>query len=267
MTIKTGVKTGCMLVHGYGGSPFEMEGLAEAVEKAGFAARNICLPGHGEGHAGFREQRFPDWLAHAEKELAVCFAAWDKVVLAGFSLGGTLCLNMAARFPVAGVAALAAPVYVLNVFPWPLIHERLYRGALLAAAARLLHLSPQKKVSEAGETSRDIAPWKGYNGPINIPQLVSFRKGCAETRNLLPSLAVPLLLMHDARDKLVYAGNTLESARLVSSGDVTLHITRMRENVTGHHMLPTHRETADFTAEQLVSFLARVTGRGAEHSA
>lgn len=257
MTTRTGTKTGCMLVHGYGGSPFELEGLAAAVEKAGFPARNICLPGHGEGYAGFRESRFPDWLAHTEKELARCLADWEKVVPVGFSLGGTLCLNMAARFPVAGVVSLSAPLYVLSVFPWPLIHERLYRATAMAAAARLLGFPAAQKASETGETSRDIAPWKGYDGPINIPQLVSFRKGCAATRALLPRLAKPLLLMHDARDKLVYAGNAVEIARLVASDDVTLRLTRMQENVTGHHMLPTHRETADKVAEEVINFLGR----------
>ena len=246
-----------MLVHGYGGSPFEMEGVTHAVEQAGFFAHTVCLPGHDGAYTGFRKTRFPDWLDHVEKELALCSRAWDVVVLVGFSLGGTLCLNLAARFPVAGVVSLSAPLYVLHVFPWPFIHERLYRATALAAVSRLLHLPVAQKKAEEGETSRDIAPWKGYDGPVNIPQLVSFRKGCIATRKLLPNLTVPLCIMHDARDKLVYAGNAVEIARSVSSEEVELHITRMREKITGHHMLPTHRETEKFVTERVTDFMGR----------
>lgn len=252
--MEANAKTGCLLVHGYGGSPFEMEGLAAALAKAGFAVRNVCLPGHGEGYQGFRKSRFVDWLHHAENELRDFSARHERVVLAGFSMGGVLCLNLAARLPVAGVVTLSTPIYVMNVFPWPLIHERLYRAACAAAIRRFLNLPQPKKKPENEETSRDIAPWKGYDGPINIPQLWSFRAGCAETRRLLAQLRVPLLVMHDARDKLVYAGNALEIAGAAGSEHQEIVITRMRENITGHHMLPTHRETAGLVAARVTAF-------------
>lgn len=244
-------KAGCLLIHGYGGSPFEMEGLASRMAAAGFAVRNICLPGHGETRQGFGESRFPHWLAFAESAFAQMAATCGAVVPIGFSMGGVIALNLAARRPAAGVVALSTPLYVLNLFPWPLTHARFY-GA--SGMARLFRLLPFFRKTAQGESSRDIAPWKGYEGPINLPQLLSFRNGCAETRKLLSRLTAPLLVAHDARDRLVYCGNAWEIARLADSAQTTVIVTRMRENTTRHHLLPTHRETADLVAEACVRF-------------
>ncbi len=244
---------GCLLIHGYGGSPFEMEGLAAALEGAGHAVRSVCLPGHGEGFENFRDYRFSHWLGHAEKEFAVLSHAHARVLVVGFSMGGAIALNLACRYPVAGVVTLSTPVFVLNFWPWPLACLRLYAKTCLAGARRLLGIRTVKK-SAAGETSRDIAPWKGYDGPLHMGQIYSMREGCAATRALLPGLAAPLLVMHDARDRLVNPDNAWQILRRVSSADTTLILTRIRENVSRHHMIPTHRETASLVEEAVVRF-------------
>lgn len=244
---------GCLLIHGYGGGPFEMEGLAAALDGAGFATHLVCLPGHGEGFADFAAFRFPDWLAHAETELKAMLARHARVAVIGFSMGGTLALNLAARYPVAGVVSIAAPVHVLTLLPWPLDNLEFYARTGVSQI-RGLFGQPPPKVSETGETSRDIAPWQGFSGPLNIPQLVSMREGCAQTRRLLPRLFTPLLIMQDERDKLVNPNNAWAIARRASSADTSVILTRMRENVTRHHMLPTHRETAALAAESVVRF-------------
>lgn len=243
---------GCLLIHGYGGSPFELEGMAGALAGAGFAVNNLCLPGHGEDTANFRATRFPDWLAHAEAAYAAMRARYGRVMLAGFSMGGAVALNIAARNPAAGVAVIAAPVHVMHFLPWPVMNARFMLGSVML---RLRRLWPEPAgQDEPGETSRDIAPWRGYSGPLNFPQLFSMRAGCAQTRGLLPLIDAPVLIMHDVADKLVYVGNAWEIARRVSSASTAVKLTRIRENTTRHHMLPTHRETAAFVNKEIVRF-------------
>lgn len=248
-----GSNLGCLLVHGYGGNSFEMEGLASALAAAGFAARVVCLPGHGEGYEGFRHYGFSHWLGHAETELRAMLARHARVAVIGFSMGGTIALNLASRYPVAGVAALSAPVYVFTLWPWPGENLKFYGSFLVSQARRFLRL-PEQKVVKNGETSRDIAPWKGYDGPVHFGHLVGMREGCANTRALLPRLAAPLLIMQDERDRLVNPNNAWAAARLASSGDTTVVLTRMRENVSRHHMITTHRETAVTVEEAVIRF-------------
>lgn len=253
MTTLADLGPACLLIHGYGGSPFEMEGPAAALAEAGFAVRVPCLPGHGEGYKDFGKYRFADWLAHAEEELKDMLARHERVVLVGFSMGGALALNLACRYPVVGVAVLSTPVYVLNFWPWPLDDLKFYGRTALTQARRFLGLS-SPKVSETGESSRVIAPWKGYAGPLHFRQLGGMRIGCANTRALLPSLTVPLLIIQDEHDKLVNPENAWVIARCASSPDTTVVLTRIRETVTSHHTITTHRETAAMVAERLVRF-------------
>lgn len=242
----------CLLVHGYGGSPFEVEGLARALEAAGFATRTPTLPGHAEGNADFALTRFSDWLAHAEQELTDLLRHSSRVMILGFSMGGTLALNLASRYPVAGVITLSAPVFVVNVFPWPLASLRFYAHSGASLVRRLM--GQPVRMTENGETSRDLAPWKGYHGPMHFRQLLSMRQGCAATRALLPRLAAPILVMHDLTDGLVYSGNAWEIIRRVSSQDAALVLTRIQERISRHHMIPTHRETVATVTENIVRF-------------
>lgn len=244
----------CLLVHGYGGGPFEMEGLAAALSGAGIRARVACLPGHGDDMGNFRKYRFSDWLAHAEKELAGLMRSSDRVMLAGFSMGGVLALNLAARYPTACVAVLSAPLHVLSIMPWPLVHARFYGATGMEQLRRMFRLSRKGAGHGEHETSRDTAPWKGYSGPLNLGQLVSFRKGCAATRRLLPKITVPVLVMQDARDRVVYSGNAWEIIRRVSSGDAELVLTRIRETAARRHMIITHRETASLVEKRVARF-------------
>lgn len=254
-----GDSLGCLLIHGYGGSSFEMEGLAAALEGAGFAAQLVRLPGHGKDFVDFAVFRFPVWLAHAEAELKGMLARHARVAVIGFSMGGTIALNLAARYPVAGVVAISTPVHVLSLWPWPLDNLKLYGRTVVSQIRRLLGPPMPRTFPETGETSRDIAPWQGFSGPLNIPQLVSMRVGCAQTRHLLPRLTAPLLIMQDGRDRLVNPDNAWTIARLAASSDTSVILTRMRENVTRHHMLPTHRETAALAAESVVRFCREKT--------
>lgn len=253
MTMLADSRSACLLIHGYGGSPFEMEGPAAALAEAGFSVRVPCLPGHGEGYNDFGKYGFADWLAHAEEELKDMLARHERVALVGFSMGGALALNLACRYPVAGVAVLSTPVYVLNLWPWPLEDLKFYGRTALTQARRFLGV-PSHKVSEAGESSRVIAPWKGYAGPLRFRHLGGMRTGCANTRALLPSLTAPLLIMQDEHDKLVNPENAWVIARRASSPETTVVLTRMRETVTSHHTITTHRETAAMVAEHLARF-------------
>ena len=249
--------TACLLIHGYGGSPFEVEGLARALETAGLATRAPTLPGHADGHAGFAETRFSDWLAHAEKELADLQKQYARVMILGFSMGGALALNLACRYPVVGVITLSTPVFVFTIFPWPLASLRFYANSGVSLIRRRMGQAMGQapvRMTENGETSRDIAPWKGYLGPLHFCQLLSMRKGCAATRALLPRLTVPILVLHDAGDELVYSGNAWEIIRRVSSRDATLVLTRIQETVSRRHMITTHRETEGLVTETVLRF-------------
>lgn len=255
MAFSPRAQCGCLILHGYGGTPLELGHIARTLAAQGVAVRLPTLPGHGTEHgsrsAGFAALRFADWLSFVEEELAALRAQCDRVVVVGFSMGGTLALNLASRFPVAGVATISAPLYVLHVSPWPWAHAVFYASsawAQLVKVARLFRKAP-------GDTATPNATRaKGYDGPLNLAQLYSFRQGCIATRKLLPNLTAPLLVMHDTNDRIVYSGNACEIARRVSSPSATVRFTRMKDTTTRRHMIVTHRETEDFVTRTVTEF-------------
>ena len=256
---------GCLLIHGYGGSPFEMEPLADPLRAAGFAVRLVCLPGHGDDARPFTSTRFDDWLDCVEKAYQDMAAQHSRMLLAGFSMGGTLALALAARYQRLGVVCISTPVHVLNLFPWPLRNLRLYAASVCSRITRLLQSGTERAQADEQEAarqalSRTMAPWQGHKGPLCFPQLLSLRRGCAAVLRDLPLVTAPLLLLHDRRDKLVYVGNAWEIAGRVASPLVRLRLTGIAEEITSHHMLTTHQETRALVIDAVTVFARDLLG-------
>ena len=110
-------KTGCLLIHGFGGSPFEMEPLMDPLESMGCLVRNILLPGHDTTPDAWSRTSFKDWKGHAEAEFLRLQQGADDVFVMGLSMGGSLALHLAQRFDLAGVVAISAPVWLYRLFP------------------------------------------------------------------------------------------------------------------------------------------------------
>jgi carboxylesterase len=58
--------------------------------------------------------RWHDWLASVEDGWHLLSGCCDRIFVVGLSMGGILSLLFSARYPVAGVAALAAPHHLPN---------------------------------------------------------------------------------------------------------------------------------------------------------
>lgn len=242
----------CLLLHGFGGSPFEVEPLVPALTDLGCAVDLPTLPGHDSSVEDFRRTFFRDWLAHAQERYRLLSQRHEKVIPIGFSMGGSLALLLAARHNPAGVVSLAAPVRLAPLFPFNL------KSAWLPFLPLLRHIRPVIPRKPPKPESRAIAPYRGYTGATYLPQLHSLAKGLTELRRELPNLRCPALVMHDVRDGSSWPGSALAIARKAASQDLTLIYTRMRERITSHHMLTTHQETREKVAAEVRRFVARV---------
>jgi carboxylesterase len=77
----------------------------ELHRRFGFSVSGPRLKGHGTSPDDMATTGYLDWVASAEEALHELSGGRDKVFVTGLSMGGTLCLNLAARFPdlVAGI--------------------------------------------------------------------------------------------------------------------------------------------------------------------
>jgi carboxylesterase len=98
---------GVLVCHGFTGNPQSMRPLAEAFAAAGFAVELPRWPGHGTTVEEMLDTTWDDWSGAAEAAYTELAGRCDKVVVAGLSMGGTLCAWLAARHPeVAGMVVV-----------------------------------------------------------------------------------------------------------------------------------------------------------------
>ena len=244
----------CLLLHGYGGSPFEVEPICRALKAAGYHTSAPLLPGHGTSVDDFKKTFFPDWLGCAEKALLDLQKKHDQTMVIGFSMGGALALHLASHHNLAGVATLAGPVFT----PWELFLEK--RDFRLFLIPILRHILPYYHTAPARQASRDIAPVQGYDGIMCVPQMHSLLGGISQIRKRLHLVTCPLLIVNDLFDRHVAPVNALKIARMTRSSDISLHFTHIKETVTSHHMLPTHIETREQVAGLVLHFAHRIMG-------
>lgn len=239
----------CLLIHGLGGSPFEMTELAEHLQKNGYPCRVLTLSGHNTNIRDFSTTSFPDWYASAEKACRDILAEGHKVVPVGFSLGGLIALTLAARFPVSGVVGIAAPLFLCRLYPFECVDWRLFFLRVLRFVRPVLrggYLSP--------ETKR-ISPWHGYEGVTFLSQLWSIMTAGKALRKELFRVRCPLLLLHSPHDKMCLASNAWRIANAVSSRVRRIELLPILETHTKHHLITTHVETKQRLQTVIVDFL------------
>ena len=248
--------TACLLLHGFAGTPFDLEACVPVLENLGCTVDLPTLPGHGSSVEEFRKTFFTDWMSYAEERYLLLSRSYKHVIPIGFSMGGSLALFLAIRHSPAGLVSISAPVYIHPYFPFTM---RTLWYIFLPLLKRIRPVIPRRP---SLPESREIAPYKGYEDAVYLPQLHSLSEALVELRQGLPDIHCPTLIMHDSRDTVSWPGSALVVASKASSSELTLRYTRIQETITSHHMLTTHRETRDQVKAEIAAFVAGIIEKG-----
>jgi carboxylesterase len=187
-----GGRTGCLLIHGFTGTPKEMRPLGEALAQEGYTVLGVRLAAHATQPKDMLRARWQDWLVSAEDGWHLLRGAADQIVVGGLSMGGMLALLLASerwaeRCPVAGVISMSTPYAFVSDPRLPFI--------------RLLHpFIPEVKKGPSDwrdpQAAQDHAEYPAYPTRA-IAELIDL---AAEMRRALPTVRVPALLMHARGD-------------------------------------------------------------------
>jgi len=187
-------RIGCLVQHGFTGTPKEMRWLGEYLTQKGFTVCGMRLAGHATDPEHMIRSRKEDWLATMEDGYHLLRSSCEKVFFLGLSMGGILSLTMASRLPVAGVVAMSTP---FNLPPDP----RLKFLKLISIFNPYL----PKGSEEPGSGWFDREVWKQH---VAYPQ--NPMRSIAELNQLmglmrlsLPKVKVPVLLIHSRDDDYV----------------------------------------------------------------
>lgn len=102
-------RIGCLVQHGFTGTPKEMRWLGEYLNQQGFTVCGMRLTGHATKPEDMIRSRWQDWLVSVEDGYSLLRSSCEQIFLLGLSMGGVLSLTIASRLPVRGVVAMSTP--------------------------------------------------------------------------------------------------------------------------------------------------------------
>lgn len=101
-----------LLMHGYNDTPASLDGIARALQAAGWTVRLPLMPGHGRSLKAFDAWRAEELLAQARDEYAALRATHATVVVGGISMGGAVATWLAAETDADGLVLYAPMLFV-----------------------------------------------------------------------------------------------------------------------------------------------------------
>jgi len=179
--------TGCLLIHGFTGAPYEIEPLAEHLRgTTDWVIKTPTLPGHGETLA-LKGVANSEWVKYAENELVQLMKECEQVILIGFSMGGIIAGYLASKYPIKKLILLSAAAYYVN--PKQLlvdIKEMVKDGVKGHLQENELFLRYRNKITDT---------------PLSAT--IEFRKLVKQLRPQLKHIHVPTLIIQGECDGIV----------------------------------------------------------------
>ncbi|MFN0072008.1 MAG: alpha/beta hydrolase [Chloroflexota bacterium] len=240
--LPTSTTTGCLLIHGFTGSPAELRYLGERLQQAGVNALGVRLPGHGTTEDDLVRHGRRSWIRAARHGLEELLKHCDQVVVCGLSMGGTLALNLVATTfddRLRGIVAMGAPVRMVDLHYRP--------TEILAMLNRWRDWgSPDIK---------DRSRWAEHIGYRTAPPraTVQMIRLVHDTWGVLPNLRQPILVMQSREDHTVMPVNAHWLLDRVGSTE------RQVVWINNSYHVMTVDFDADLVADRVIEFAQRMT--------
>lgn len=197
---------GCLLIHGFSGTPNELMELAEYLAGHDVTIFIPTLPGHATYSADLFNYTWRDWFNHVKRVYADLRNSCEEVFVGGLSMGGTLALHLAAHYPANGVIAMSAAVEL------PLWQK--YATRLLKDIKKFHH-------KRNAEDVHDRAGKQQLNSYLRYPfkAVDELFRLLDHVRADLPEIEQPLMIFHSKKDHTVPYHNSDLIFNSVSSKD------------------------------------------------
>lgn len=209
---------GCLLIHGFTGSGFEVEPLVHHLTGRGIHAVCPTLAGHGiNPEKPMQDVVWQDWVRSAEVAIQQLKDEYDTIYVIGFSMGGLIAGYLANRYQADKLVLLSASVFYLN--PKQLAKD-------LAALTQSLLKNPEQRQAFRHYTERIKA--------IPLKAVSEFRRLVRALKPELANITIPTLIIQGALDDLVDPKSATYIHDSVKSTDKHLHILPKSKHIVCH---------------------------------
>ncbi|HMW61053.1 MAG TPA: alpha/beta fold hydrolase [Leptospiraceae bacterium] len=261
-----------LICHGFEDSPLTTRPLGEFLHGLGHTSIGILLPGHGTKIEDLTRVRFYHWQDYLETLFREERSKYRKVFLVGFSMGGTLMLDLAGRFAdtyrPAGVLTISSPVFFNGFFNGKLIIHQpmtMFTG-IMRIFTSILRIEGKKKTN----SMQRLNPWLGYDATYALDTLHSFKRSLSGVRRVLPRISVPYCSIMAANDRTVSAENQIYIYNNIGSREKRALQFILPPDMTNMHTLLTHKKAQkrvlrfiqEFVDDTLKDFVPETPRRG-----
>jgi len=199
---------GVLVCHGFTGTTQSMRPLGEALHQRGYTVIGPRLAGHGISPQAMARTTASDWIASVDEALATLRQSCSQIFITGLSMGGTLTLYAAAKHAEAikGAIPINGTVQIDNPD--------------LAGLA----LDPTMPATVPGIGSDIKAPGvtELAYAEVPVPAIRQVYALAAVTRDLLPRVKCPVLVIQSREDHVVNPRNGPRIVRLLGASRVEL---------------------------------------------
>jgi carboxylesterase len=202
----SGNDIGILACHGFTGNPYSMHPLGQAFHQAGYTVIGPRLAGHGTSPADMARTGARDWIASVEAAFEALQARCRTIFMTGLSMGGTLTLYMAGRYPDAFAG-------IIPINPVVRLDSPDMAGLAFATGAPALVPGIGSDIKKPGVTELAYAE-------IPVPCFAELHALVSVTHALLPRITAPTLILTSREDHVVPPVNS----RLIASAIQSSHI-------------------------------------------
>ncbi len=232
---------GVLVCHGFTGSTQSMLFLGQQLNQAGYTVIGPRLAGHGISPQAMAETTASDWTASVDEALATLRQTCAQVFMTGLSMGGTLTLYSAAQH--AGVIKGAIP-----------INATVQIGSADLAGLALAPGMPETVPGIGSDIKAPGVTELAYS-QVPVAALRQVYSLAAVTRDLLPRIQCPTLVIQSRIDHVVDPSNGPRIVRLIGAKRVQLLW------LDESYHVATLDNDKELIAEQAVAFIRSIAGR------
>lgn len=232
---------GCLMLHGFMGSPVSSRDMAEFLAKHDITVHCPLLPGHGNLPQMLYKVSRHDWMAEAEEALQKLRQLTDQIFIMGHSMGAILGAYLVNKNNDIRGLIMLAPLYDVPdpriklaglarfFMPWfyPLKHKDADKEIFLG---RVKDFNPEIDVHDPS-----LKDWLMEATRIPTSGVAQMVRMAASGRRLWPKLKVPTLILQGEDDPAVSPGNAQTIFNLLSTTNKQLKLFPD----TGHELMRT----------------------------
>lgn len=248
-----GSRIGALCVHGLTASPQEVYWLGKHLAQQGLTVLGPRLAGHGTTFNDLRLSRWQDWYYSVLDGYHLLRQCCDQVFVLGISLGGLLSLHLAAHEKVAGVVAMAAPLYVeaKGARFTPVLRYVVNTVVTFDRANDPLNERVLQRQRERGEPAVGRVAYYRHSA-AGVAELLKIQQ---TVRADLARITAPTLLVYSEKDSAVSVRNIdLLTDGLISAPSVEVFRLKQSDHIV------TNDVECDDVFERAWSFIHKLTG-------